>query len=201
MKGLRMAGVLGIVLTVLVASGCQDDAFSPRHTAADFVEDGWASFESGDLAEAHTAFAKAVAEDPGVSDAHCGLGWCCLRLDSLEAAIAHFDEARSNGDASADPCVGLALACRDIEPARFHDAIEWAARALTIAPHYAFDHEPDLDWKDIRLILAQSHYALADYEAAKVQVDVLNPGNSLDPTSDTFVEDLLAQIQRLGEQT
>lgn len=49
----------------------------------------------------------------------------------------------------------------------------------------------------MRLILAQSHFALGQYAEANDQVGQLG-GNMQDPLSDTFVEDLLAEIERLG---
>lgn len=54
-----------------------------------------------------------------------------------------------------------------------------------------------LDWRDLRLILAQSHFALGEYTDANAQVTLLG-GTAPDPNSPTFVEDLLAEIERLG---
>ena len=79
-------------------------------------------------------------------------------------------------------------------------AVDWADSALAIDPDYVFEHDPTFDWKDLRLILAQSYYGLSQYDEAQAQVDILNPDNTLDPESDTYMEDLLAEIQRLGEE-
>jgi tetratricopeptide (TPR) repeat protein len=162
--------------------------------------EGWAKFEDWQFAEALLKFDQALDKDYNYGEAHNGVGWCRVKLDSLKAGLDAFDQAIAKGVSSADPRAGKAVIYRDFEPVDFHMAIDWADSALAIDSDYVFTHDDALDWKDLRLILAQSYYGLSQYDRAHAQVDILDPGNTLDPDSDTFAKDLLAELQRLGEE-
>ena len=156
-------------------------------------------FESGDYDGALSKFREALRKDRSYGEAYNGEGWCRLKMDSLDVGLASFDDAILNGVESADPCAGKAVIYRDLEPVDFQAAIDWADSALAIDIEYRFSHDQSLDWKDLRLILGHSYYGLSEYVEAKAQVDILNPYNTLDPGSETFVGDLLAELQRLGD--
>jgi tetratricopeptide (TPR) repeat protein len=201
---IRALGRLLVVLTVGVSlgvlSGCGDGGGGPRTTARSLTADGWDLFEAGEAVEALARFEEAVEISQAHGEAYNGIGWCCVRLDSLVRGIDSFETALANGVTNADPLSGLAIIYRDLEPVSFQSAADFADSALALDPDYAFDHDPTFDWHDLRLILAQSLIGLNRYEDAKAEVDILNPWNTLDPAADTFIEDLIAEVQRLGEQ-
>lgn len=196
----RLAIYLSIALLLGPLAGCGDDGEGPEVVTADMLTgDGWAGFEAGRIEEALADFLLAIGIDVGYGEAHSGAGWCLVRMDSPGQALDHFNAAISNGVTHADPRAGKAVIYRDLEPVDFQLAIAWADSALYIDPAYVFAHDESLDWRDLRLILAHSFVAVGDYTKAKFQVDLLNPANALDPESATFVEDLIAEIERLGE--
>jgi len=98
----------------------------------------------------------------------------------------------------ADPDAGSAIIRRDLEPVDYSAAISAAQAALGANATYVFAHDTALDWKDLRLILAQSYFTLGQYTNANSEVQALG-GNTLDPQSPTFVADLLSEIQTLGD--
>jgi tetratricopeptide (TPR) repeat protein len=161
------------------------------------TRDGWQAFEAGDVGAALSRFDSALALDDRHAEAFNGLGWSWLRFNSLSSAIGHFDEAIGLGLASADPYAGQAVAYRDLEPADLEMAAAAAESALVIDLRFTFAHDSAFDWKDLRLILAQSRFGLHQYLAAAAQVESLG-GEPLDRDSRTFVEDLLLAIQALG---
>jgi len=162
------------------------------------VQLGWAAFGAGQYDTAEQLFTQAATEDATNHEAHNGKGWALLRLDNLAGAIVSFDAALNNGFAGADPHVGKAILLRDLRPVNYAAAITEANTALSIDSDYAFVHDTELDWKDVRLILAQCYFATGQYDEANSQVGLLG-GTMQNPASDTFVEDLLAEIQALGE--
>lgn len=190
-------GLLLAICAVMVLGGCggSDEGVGPMPPT--LVDQGWEAFEAGNFAGARSDFEQAVAEDPTNSAAHNGLGWANMKLDDLDGALTSFDAALTHGFTGADPHVGKAILLRDLEPVDYAAAIASANAALGIASNYAFAHDAELDWKDLRLILAQSHFALGVYEEANAQVGLLG-GSIQDSDSPTFVEDLLAEIERLG---
>jgi tetratricopeptide (TPR) repeat protein len=161
------------------------------------TREGWERFEAGSYQAAIDKFNKAIECDGSYSDAYNGRGWAQLRLDLLDEALASFDECLTLTAASADPYAGRAPAYRDLEPPRFADAVTTAAAALAMEPRYRFAHDESFDWQDLRLLKAQSHFALNQFDLAVVEVDSLG-GKEIDPESATFTDDLAAEIERLG---
>lgn len=196
---LRAMWFIGFLAMMGLAAGCgsSDDGATPTPQPT-LVEQGWDAFETGDFAAAKTNFEQAIAVAPTNSEAHNGLGWANMMLDSLSGSVASFDDALTNGFAGADPHAGKAIVLRDLTPVDYAAAIASANAALAIDSNYAFAHDARLDWKDVRLILAQSHFALGEYDEANTQIGLLG-GSMQNPASATFVEDLLAEIERLGQ--
>jgi tetratricopeptide (TPR) repeat protein len=201
MTWFKLAGVTLVVILVVGCSADEDPGFDPGEDPAPdptLVELGWAAFGADQFNTAEELFSQAIAEDATNHEAHNGKGWALLRLDGLATAIVSFDAALNNGFAGADPHVGKAILLRDLPPVNYAAAVAAANTALSIDSDFVFAHDEELDWKDVRLILAQCYYATGQYNEANNQV-VLLGGTEQDPNSPTFVEDLLAEIQALGE--
>jgi tetratricopeptide (TPR) repeat protein len=188
------------VMLMLCWLACGHNSSEPGVSSRQLTAQGWDKFEGGDYDGALSKFRQVLRRNRTYGEAYNGEGWCRLKLDSLDVGLVSFDSAISNGVESADPCAGKAVIYRDLEPVDFQLAIDWSDSALALDPEYTFSHDESLDWKDLRLILGHSYYCLNEYLEAKAQVDILNPDNTLDPDSDTFVDDLLAELQRLGSE-
>ena len=195
----RRAGGAPLLLVLAVCAlllGCGDDE-NGGVTAEQLTSEGWMLFETGDFVAAEFKFEEALAVDAGFAEADNGLGWTWLRLDSLSVAVSSFDAALAKGLPGADPYAGQAVAYRDLEPVDLTLAVEAADSALARDVPYEFVHDPRFDWRDLRLILAQSYFGLQRYTEASAEVDSLG-GMVPDPNAERFVEELLAEIERLG---
>jgi tetratricopeptide (TPR) repeat protein len=184
---------------LLTAFGCGGDGGGgPSDTAASLTAAGWALFEKGEYEAAITKFDQALGLDATYSDAYNGLGWSNAKLDSLSDALSNFGECLVFSSTLADAYAGCAPVYRDYEtePAHFDSAIAAASEALALQATYAFSHDTSFDWRDLHLIMAQSHYGLGEFPDANTHVLALG-GITLDPESSTFVEDLAAEIERL----
>lgn len=193
--------VYTVLVSLLVPTlpGCGgSDGGGGTKPGPSLVDQGWAAFEAGDFATAASRFAGAIASDPTDEEAHNGMGWTRLEEASLAAAVASFDAALTNGFAGADPHAGRAIVLRDADPVDYAAAIAAATAALAIDGGYVFAHDTTVDWRDLRLVLAQSHFGLSEYDLASQQVTLLG-GTPPSPQSDTFVEDLLAVIEQLAQ--
>ncbi len=185
------------VCVVMIPGGCgnTDTGTAPNPTE---LQKGWTAFEAGDYTSAESAFGNALIEEPTSSEVQNGLGWTKLRLGLLAEAVAAFETALTNGFSGATPFAGLAIGLRDLEPVDYAAAIAAVLSALAIDSSYTFEHDADLDWMDLRLIMAQSHFALGEYTEASAQVTQLG-GAAPDSESPEFVDDLLEEIERLGQ--
>lgn len=201
-RPITMLRFVCLALVISLSAACAQDRALDTPPAPDpdptLVDEGWNAFEAGDYDAASSTFIQAITEDASNSEAHNGLGWALLSLGNLGNSLVSFDAALANSFTGADPHVGKTVILRDRPPVDYAATIAEANMALSIDGGYAFAHDPELDWKDVRLILAQSHFATGAFVEANNQIELLG-GNVQDPASPTFVLDLLAEIQALGD--
>lgn len=174
-----------------------DRTFTTLKDYAILISEGWTEFEGANYSIAETSFSDALEKQPTGAQATHGLAWAQALQDELETAATTFQTAITRGTTSADPLAGLAAVYRDIPD--FDLAVENALAALALDADYQFAHNASFDYNDLHLILAQCYYAQAEYTLAQAQVDVLNPLNSLNPTNPTYVNNLLLEIESLGD--
>jgi len=196
--------LLAAAILLAAASGCSKGG--PGSRAPEETALGWTAWEAGDYATARTHFLTALSEETDYADAHHGLGWSHAFLGSLPQAVTALTNARASGLITADPYAGLAFVLRDLPD--LDGAIAAADAALGITPAWSFVHRTSIDWKDLRLVLAQCYFrkGSATFAQAQAQLDLLDPGNGLDPALpatwtvegvdyDTYAEALLMAIE------
>jgi len=189
---------MACLCSIVAVLGCGGDGGGPADTAGSLTAAGWTLFEQGEYQLAIDKFERALVLDADYADAFNGLGWSYANLDSLADALENFGMCITSDPDLTEGYAGCAPVYRDYdrEPAHFDSAAAFATTALTQESNFEFSHDEDFDWRDLRLIMAQSYYGLSEFLLAKAQVDALG-GNSLDPESATFVEDLADEIERL----
>jgi tetratricopeptide (TPR) repeat protein len=178
----------GVLLAVCACAGlalavgsCGDDGGGPRLSAAELNESGWEDCALGEYNEALSSFEEALSLEDGLVEARLGWAWCKAYLGDYSASVSGYDEVIDSGEFVTDAFAGRAAAALEIPD--YAGAIASADSALARDPGYRFGRQPAYDFGDLRLILAQSHFALAQYESAQDQVDIIDPSNRLDPES------------------
>ena len=143
---------------------------------------GWSAFTAGDYSTALGHFQTARNLEENHAEAYLGLGWCHLFLDEHSNARVEFSLAITNGWATVEPHAGLAVVCREIPD--LETAISHALTVVTSDPDWIFEHMTTIDWRDMRLLLAQCWFRLGEewFDEAQAQVDILDPANGLDPS-------------------
>lgn len=199
-----LAPILALCLPLVFGCG-GDDGDDPggngpatEPTATELANQGWDNFEDSDLDSAASFFTDALDADSTYSDAWTGLGWVDLLRDSLSNAMADFNEAIALDADQEDAHAGSAALLPEMVPPDFQGAIDAANEVLDGSRRYIFDHDTSFDWMDLRLIMAQSFFALTEYDSANIQVDSLG-GTPADSADTWFVDTLAIRIQRLGE--
>jgi tetratricopeptide (TPR) repeat protein len=182
---------------MIACPGCGTDEPSkpPVRTYDEIVQAGWHAFQTSEYGSALSEFRAAVALDSTRAEGYDGAAWSYSFLDSLDAAIAAFAMCLERDPSLVDPLVGLAAVYRDVPD--FEAAVDFAEQALELDDAFVFEHRTSCDWRDIRLILAECHYAQGQFEDAYEEVRVLDATFHLDPGSDTYARDLLNKIEEL----
>jgi tetratricopeptide (TPR) repeat protein len=165
--------------------------------AADLVARGWARFEAEDLDGARSAFEEAESLDPAYAPAPHGLGWALLRLGELRSAQEAMTRAAARGFTDPDLDAARALVARDLVPVEWSQARQAAERVLLASALYRFNHDPTLDWRDLRLLIAQASFVLGDYPRIAAEIVALGQ-TPPDPSDSDYAAALLQQLQDLG---
>ncbi len=184
--------------------------FTTLKTLLDFVNEGWQEYENGNYSQALTKFKGALSHvlTQDVERAHNGLGWtyAANSLDSLDKSRESFDAAIQRRANFTEAFAGRGFVY--LAQKRYNSAIDDFARALELDASFAFSHNPEINANDLRLGLAEAYFFKQNLTDAQAQVDLLDPGNGLNPgSSDTWVVDgvtfatyaeaLLAWIEKL----
>ncbi|MFC1717006.1 hypothetical protein ACFL6S_25280 [Candidatus Poribacteria bacterium] len=191
-----------LLLAVVFLDGCvngPDDVvvlppFDDYHTA---IAEGWLEFGAGRYNNAITAFDEATEIDPTLSQAYLGLGWSYAMIDQMEISLSNVELAIVKDSESPDGYAAKAFV--HLVQDEYEAAIEAAGEAIVFGGEsYVFSQIPDVQTRNLRLLMAESYYATGQYADAQNQVDILNPDNNLDQDSRTYTEDLLLEMESLG---
>ena len=207
-RGDRAAVVRAFLVSLLIAAlaaaalavlgcGSNESSVQPRSRAEVLTENGWRSFAAGSALEAQEMFEDAVIADSAYADAENGLGWVHLFFGLFAEADEHFLRARDLGLANEEAEAGHAIAAEIEGDAA--EALAASARVLAAQPRWTFSRRDGIDYRDLRLVRARSFFAQGDFLGAKSEVDLVNPSNTVNAGLPTFIPDLLAEIERLGD--
>lgn len=191
----RILIITSVCLLIGGLAGCGDDETVVGPDSDKLISEGWSEYGAGNYEDAIAKYEEALAEDETSSEAHNGIGWCKARLGETQDAIDSFKKAVEKDTENADAYAGLAGAY--FADADYERAIASARLVLSRSPEY-LSHHDDIRTADIRVLLAESYYNVGDYTAARAQIDLLGgSGRALDPSSSTYLADLLSVIEDL----
>jgi tetratricopeptide (TPR) repeat protein len=170
----------------------------PGCNPSEFISLGWTDFDNGDYDTATDRFRAAIECNafswPDHADSYAGMGWTHLMLEDIAECLQWLEVAIAEGYASSDMHAARAAAERDLPD--FEEAIYSAGVVLDSHPDYVFSHKKSYDWRDLRIIRAQSFFALAEYESVNQEIELLG-GTVQDPQDESFIDNLLAELERL----
>jgi tetratricopeptide (TPR) repeat protein len=169
--------------TLLFYLSCEEKGVE-RLTTSELISKGWLKFEGGDLSGAGSDFSAAlsISTIPGDSGgAYLGLGWAELRQSHGGLAENSLVKYLLLTPGDNDGRAGLAFAYLAQE--KFQSAIDTANAVLSSDPAWSFGHDKSINHLDLRLLLAQSYYELADFEASLAIVQYFDPDFNVDPST------------------
>jgi len=182
--------------------------FKTKMGALDLGPAAWAQYKAGSYSNAISLFQELLALQPQSYEAYCGLGWCyaATPVDSLAEALASFDLAISLKANYTDALAGRGFV--NLALKIYAGALADLRSVLELAPNYTFPYNTSINVRDVRVALAEGYYSSQDFASAQIQVNILAPGNGLDPAMPaswvvdgasyaSYAEALLAWIEKL----
>lgn len=199
-----VAGVALATMSYFACLGCSDSGLGPAERR---TNGGWAKFEAGEYQSALEFFLEAIELDSSLADAHLGAGWAYARLGELGPAHHQFYQVYEySDDPNADALAGH---CAVSNATGYHSwAMSTGRSVIYEDTSWVFSHDPTVNIRDVRLLVAQSAFAEGGeaYVIAQEQIDYLDPGNGIDPdTPETwnghpsYTAALLHEIELLDE--
>ncbi|HDQ00208.1 MAG TPA: hypothetical protein ENN22_13645 [bacterium] len=184
-------------LLIFFIAGCDIDggAGTDNFTAQELTEQGWTLFISKNYKSAANKFVEAFGKDPGYTEAYTGAGWAYARSLNLDKAVDSFSAGIALNTNLADAHAGLAFVYNAQKS--YQNSIQSAQQALTINANWNFAHDQTLDYQDLHLLMAESYFALLDFNNSLAQVKLLNPAFDVDVTTYEGRSALAAEIERL----
>jgi len=205
-----MIAVLGV--TLMLWGGCGKGSTNPddgteeppkdvKAEVQQLINDGWAAFESGDFETAVTTFTDAIVKENGKYDtlraeALSGRGWSRIYLSELQKARNDFDggnRLKTTQQVKNDIKAGFGVVFNALN--MYSSCASILEGLLNVAPDYQFQHRPAVTAFRLRLMAAQSYYALGNYIKVASHLDVLDPNNAPHDYNDP--EALLRALEQL----
>lgn len=165
------------------------------------IQSGWQSFSNKNYNDAFNKFDQAISlaransrYDSLQAEAECGRGWAraynrdfSLAKNDLLASLAHQSVTQR---VSLNSKAGLAFVHHALN--EYASAIQRAIEVLNVNQNYVFNYDQRVNYKRLRLVLAQSYYSLGDFQNAAKQLDIIDPAGAPHSTDPVV---LLKQIQ------
>ncbi len=183
-----------LLLSVLLIWHCSDNS-TQSDDAKSHTESGWQEFQNGNYSDALTNFEEAISLDINYVDAYNGAGWANGKLGILTDAINRFNSGLELDSSNVDMLSGIAFVYNASKD--YQNSIMKANSALSIKSHWTFSHISTIDYKDLRLLLAENYFAVADFQSSLSEVKILNSSFNADVTTQSGITELSLEIERL----
>ncbi len=182
-------------------TGCEKDEGddASQMSAQALLERGWDRFENMDYTAALSDFQAVMQQDPNLSDGWNGAGWSTGRLNGrLGESENYFAGCLQRDTTRYDALGGWAFVAYQSND--YISALNKADSLLHRRSGWRFLHQPDIDYHDVRLMMAAAYYNLEEYaNSLNVVVLYLNPSFEADTNTSAGRRELLDEIERLRQ--
>lgn len=156
-----------------------DTTFTTQANEYSYLREGWQALREKNYTSARTFFNTAFQLNPYLAEIQAAVGWLNIKIDSLALAREYFTTALNIERDLPITLAGLAiLNMIDNQPS---EAINDINIILAANSQWVYRYNPDISWKNLRLILAQAYYQTDQLSAAQQELDILWPKNGLNP--------------------
>lgn len=172
-----------------------------------WTAEGWARYKQGNFDGARNAFNSAISKDSLYAPAWGGIAFTNLEFGFSGLALTQFETGIGLDSGRVECYYGAAYMAHtqgitfpNLAGTNFTKAVGFGEKGLARGGDaYQFAHHEDVNARNLRVLLARTHFALADYEEAKEILDLLDPNNTVLPSSPNYLQDLLLALEALED--
>jgi tetratricopeptide (TPR) repeat protein len=164
-------------------------------TPEQLLSEGWDAFTLKNYSLALTDFTAAIQGNTNLVDAYNGSGWTNAKLNALAASVTSFTDGLSKDTTRIAIKAGLAFVYNAQK--QYQLSIDRALAVFQADPNWVFSHDLSISVSTLHILLAEDYFALANFTASYLQVQVVNPSFVADVSTRTGQSALAAEIERL----
>ena len=191
--------VIASILCVVLES-CGKGGTGPEDkTPAQLVSEGWQAFLARNYQPAVGLFGEAISKDANYVDAYNGAGWSNAKLNSLSAAINNFALGYARDPNNLEIKAGLSFVYNADKD--YDQSIVLAKDVVQANPNWVFSRSPSIDVSDLRLLLAENYFAIAEFDSSYDQVYMLDSTFTADVSTiagQTLLAQRIEKLERNG---
>jgi len=192
---MRVLSVL--ILLAMTLTTCRD-RIEPE--ADDFVEYGWTLYTNRDYVGAFEQFQVGLDDDSLYIDGYNGMGWCYIEQGNPDSALIWFTDGLDyitidSSQVRFEMLAGAAFSHHILE--NYYQVIVHAADLYALNPIFEFSHNFRINYRDIVIVLAASHYALGEFTDALDWVQELDADFTVDVSTPGGRAQLATKIETL----
>ena len=148
-----------------------EQTFTTKHNEYSYTQLGWLFFEEANYDSSLAYFENARSANPNYAELYTGLGWCHIKLDLYSDALEELGIAINIDESALDAYAGRSAVYLKMDSPQ--SAIEDAQVVLDMDSLYVFDHDTNVTYLDLHLILAECYYQTQKYDLASQEVEYL----------------------------
>jgi tetratricopeptide (TPR) repeat protein len=165
--------------------------------ADDYVEYGWTLYADRNFRGALEIFQEGLSVDSLYIDGYSGSGWCYVEFNEPDSAIQFFNRGLDfitvdSSQVRFDMLAGIALSFHAI--GNYEEAVDKGTELYTFRPLFEFAHDWRIDYVDIVLLVALSHYAQGDFVESLTWVQILDEDFTADVSTNEGRAELIDKI-------
>lgn len=193
-----------MTVVVLMLAGCGKKATEPEKSVDELLSSGWSAFSQGSFSSALNYFNQVLSQNAGHPDALNGKGWCQGILGDRPGALSSFNAglavAPTNNSLRAGLAFTLAALDSSLQAVAQDSTVLGADSLWSLGHRYVMSWDYLMDWRDLRVLLAEEYFAMGRFSESLAQVKKLDPSVSVG--SDFSLAEnqaaLLVEIERLS---
>ena len=189
--------IWGASLLWAVTFGCRE-RIVPE--SPDFVEHGWELMAEQEYLGAIPHFLEGTKLDITYADSWNGLGWAYAKLGSADSSADNFIIAAAKDDTTVVGTEILAgLAFSKLALGEFEDAVTNGIEALDRTPQWIFEHDTNIYFDHLTLLIATGYYGLGKFDSSLVWVQQFDQNYDADLTTLQGRYDLAAKLEEIRQ--